>query len=611
MAEQQIQHFSHKHPLIFKKEQNDSGLVFCSVCEDPVLGSSYTCNQCSPAFILHKSCADKLTPEIHNPIHPKHPLSLHPPQNGNFCSDCYQPCSGFIYYCHVCKFGIDLKCASKWENYCHDHKFTVLKNRTIKFTCDVCGKDGNVDLYLCGICQLMVHKKCSWLPRRVKIGDHNHRLKLTWRFEDIYPKKQRFCSFCNRHMDQSRAVYYCHECCSYVAHNSCATKETTPDDDPQHKNNQTKSDPAAQINQTKSEPAVQINQTKSEQAVQINHFSHQHRLTLITDHHEVYKDKDKDNDHLDDRIYTCNGCMRPITTTEAFYRCAGQEESSCHFFLHLICAQFDRKRRFSLHSKHELTLLPRAPSIDGVFRCYVCNTFSQGFGYYCDNKGCDVYFIKEEGFYLDLHCSILWEYNKSLKHEAHHHDLRFIIKQGSSNQCKGCGASKHIGWFSCTILACNFNLCIPCVKLPLTARHRYDDHHLKLTYRVTDMLAEHYCEICEGPRIPKHWFYSCSDCDFHCHPHCILGRYPQVKLGGAYKHDTHPHPVTLVYKERSVIPSDKREHILDCQACGEPCEGLVWECSKCNVNIHRKGYCRSTKEDKSVSDLNSGLRLKS
>ncbi|XP_020425012.1 uncharacterized protein LOC18769778 [Prunus persica] len=246
MAEQQIQHFSHKHPLIFKKEQNDSRLVFCSVCEDPVLGSSYTCNQCSPAFILHKSCADKLTREIHNPIHPKHPLCLHPPQNGNFCSDCNQPCSGFIYYCHVCKFGIDLKCASKWENYCHDHKFTVLKNRTIKFTCDVCGKDGNVDLYLCGICQLMVHKKCSWLPRHVKIGDHNHRLKLTWRFEDIYPKKQRFCSFCNRHMDQSRAVYYCHECCSHVAHNTCAkinaqitdaTKETTPDDDPQHKNN--------------------------------------------------------------------------------------------------------------------------------------------------------------------------------------------------------------------------------------------------------------------------------------------------------------------------------------------------------------------------------------
>ncbi|XP_034225586.1 uncharacterized protein LOC117635365 [Prunus dulcis] len=546
MAEQQIQHFSHKHPLIFKKEQNDSGLVFCSVCEDPVLGSSYTCNQCSPAFILHKSCADKLTPEIHNPIHPKHPLSLHPPQNGNFCSDCYQPCSGFIYYCHVCKFGIDLKCASKWENYCHDHKFTVLKNRTIKFTCDVCGKDGNVDLYLCGICQLMVHKKCSWLPRRVKIGDHNHRLKLTWRFEDIYPKKQRFCSFCNRHMDQSRAVYYCHECCSYVAHNSCATKETTPDDDPQHKNNQTKSDPAAQINQTKSEPAVQINQTKSEQAVQINHFSHQHRLTLITDHHEM-------------------------------------------------C----RTRRVVMSFLSPLNLCP------------IRSKEAQGFGYYCDNKGCDVYFIKEEGFYLDLHCSILWEYNKSLKHEAHHHDLRFIIKQGSSNQCKGCGASKHIGWFSCTILACNFNLCIPCVKLPLTARHRYDDHHLKLTYRVTDMLAEHYCEICEGPRIPKHWFYSCSDCDFHCHPHCILGRYPQVKLGGAYKHDTHPHPVTLVYKERSVIPSDKREHILDCQACGEPCEGLVWECSKCNVNIHRKGYCRSTKEDKSVSDLNSGLRLKS
>lgn len=51
----------------------------------------------------------------------------------------------------------------------------------------------------------------------------------------------------------------------------------------------------------------------------------------------------------------------------------------------------------------------------------------------------------------------------------------------------------------------------------------------------------------------------------------------------------------------SDIPFDKREHILPCQACGKPCEGLVWECSECNVNMHRNGYCKSTQEDESDS----------
>lgn len=160
----------------------------------------------------------------------------------------------------------------------------------------------------------------------------------------------------------------------------------------------------------------------------------------------------------------------------------------------------------------------------------------------------------------------------------------------------------HIAWFSCTRFTCNFNLCIPCVKLPPTARYIYDDHRLKLTYgNVKDKLDEHYCEKFQGPRNPKDWFYSCSDCDFDCHPHCVLNWHSQVKLGEAYKHDTHPHPVTLVEKRKSFIPFDKREHILPFQACGEPCEGLVWECSECNVNMPRNGYCKSTQEDKSDS----------
>ncbi|KAL6273081.1 hypothetical protein ACE6H2_023773 [Prunus campanulata] len=362
MAEQQIEHVRHEHPLMSKEEQKeeDCPLVFCSACEDPVLGPSYTCNQCRPAFVLHKSCADELLPERNHPIHRKHPLILFSATDGIFCKACGQRCRGFTYACSQCHFDIDLKCASKWQNHCQYHKFIVLKKH-IKSFCNACGHSGEI-FYLCSICELAVHKECAWLPRQVKIPLHQHRLELTWSFEDIYPKNNHFCDLCFKKLDDIKFdVYYCHECCSFVAHDTCTlkyakipdatTSESTHDNEPQHNNIQTNPEPAAQI----------------------DHFSHQHSLTLISYDHEVHKA----NDHHDDVINTCNGCRRPITATDAFYSCAGQEElaSSCRFFLHIICAQLPQKRHLPLH-RHQLTLLPRASSIDGVFMCYMCNRFS-------------------------------------------------------------------------------------------------------------------------------------------------------------------------------------------------------------------------------------------
>ncbi|BFG38269.1 hypothetical protein CerSpe_245430 [Prunus speciosa] len=103
-------------------------------------------------------------------------------------------------------------------------------------------------------------------------------------------------------------------------------------------------------------------------AAQIKHFSHDHFLVLI----------DEVKDH-DDTI-TFDGCMRPMTITEAFYSCTEQEE--CHFFLHKSCAQLPRKMLHPFHP-YQLTLLARAPSIDGVFWCFMCRTLCQGFAYYC------------------------------------------------------------------------------------------------------------------------------------------------------------------------------------------------------------------------------------
>ncbi|KAL6144017.1 hypothetical protein ACLB2K_054712 [Fragaria x ananassa] len=240
-------------------------------------------------------------------------------------------------------------------------------------------------------------------------------------------------------------------------------------------------------------------------------------------------------------------------------------------------------------------LLSRAPSVGGVFQCYMCGAFNQGFTYTCEKCGSQK---GETVFFLDLQCNAYWDNKALIKHDSHVHHL-LLTTEWDDVHCSSCGCNIFF-CFSCK--RCKFHLCIPCVRLPLTARHRYDDHPLKLTYAsVYDELG-YYCQICEGTRDPTQWFYRCNDCDFDCHAHCIVGRYPQVKLGSTYKHEAHAqHLVALVDKARSPIRFDKRENILPCLKCGEPCVGLVYECRECNINIHREGFCQVTALESSTN----------
>ncbi|PRQ58739.1 putative chromatin regulator PHD family [Rosa chinensis] len=556
-SEKGFKHFSHEHPLMFQKGGGDDKkkgytgpLVVCDGCQNHILGPSYTCistyRGLKCCFNLHKSCAD-LPLEIRHPVHRQHPLFLlNTIENIRVkkcsCNACNQPCR-YRYSCSICDFNLDLNCASNWrkiiDTESHEHQFTVIPRKEmaqLHLICDVCGEYwSRAAYYFCSICQLWVHKECASFPRDTKIPEHQHRLKLTWSLEDIYPKDH-VCKICSTIIDKCRTVYYCQECCGYVAHTTCMAVEYFQEE------------------------------------------ANKNRTGSI-----------EDDDY---EIISCQGCIRPIT--EDFYSCTKQDEESCHFYLHKTCARLPERTLLPLLHQHQLILLARAPSIDGVFQCSICGIFHQGFVYSCEDQ-CALPTGKNP-FYLDLECSIYWE-NRDLKHESHAHPL-LLEKNWEDVCCRGCG-SKIFFLFSCK--RCNFHLCIACVRLPLTARHQYDKHPLKLTYEsIEDELGEYYCEICEGKRYPAHWFYWCKECEFDCHPHCIIGRYPQVKLGSTYKHDAHvQHPVTLVSKWKSPIRGDKRDNILPCEKCGEPCQGLVFECRECNINFHRDGCCGTTLSESS------------
>ena len=148
----EVQHFSHKHPLVYCEEKTKR--AFCYLYRKKILDSSYRCIKCK-RFYLHKSCFE-LPCELHHPLHRKHLVVLTNCQPSPYpflliCHHCKEYInlsnSSFYYLCLSCEFYLHLGCASlppllhPVDVEIHDHSLTLLR-KLITFTCDACGKEG-------------------------------------------------------------------------------------------------------------------------------------------------------------------------------------------------------------------------------------------------------------------------------------------------------------------------------------------------------------------------------------------------------------------------------------------------------------------------------------
>ena len=74
--------------------------------------------------------------------------------------------------------------------------------------------------------------------------------------------------------------------------------------------------------------------------------------------------------------------------------------------------------------------------------------------------------------------------------------------------------------FGCDI--CYFNLQYHVLCCPVEITHRYDKHHLTLTYApIEDGSDEYVCKFCEEDIDSQWWFYHCVDCDHFACAKCI------------------------------------------------------------------------------------------
>ncbi|XP_059460241.1 uncharacterized protein LOC132189517 [Corylus avellana] len=458
-------------PFIFTEEVKNDGKedvndVVCFGCEKPVSGAGYKCSTSQCNLVFHKSCLE-LPLSIEYPFHPNHVLALVKPPKKH-CNACSKNCNAYPFYrCDECDFNLDFTCATHSQinintDNCQ-HTFISL-SKHFQFTCEACGEEGNEFASHCSICQLLVHTKCAGFSRIIRITSHDHSLTLTYSLHQVKEHNDIFCNLCYQKVKTKYAAYYCKEC-NYVAHLACAFKYEEYVD--------------LKIMREESETNVM----EVEGAKQIQHFSHRHDL--------IFSNKEL----VDDKF--CNGCKGLISTP--FYSC-----TQCDFFLHSRCAQLPRNKRHPLHP-HSLNLY-----IFGQFLCNACQRYRSGFTYSCGMCR----------FNFDLQCCSIPE---TLKHEGHQHP--FSLAGNSNRICSVCNFTSYNKPCVLVCTYCDFSLGFECATLPLEARHKDDDHLLKLTYSAEAHCAEYYCLICEKERDPKRWFYYCAQCDFPAHSQCVLGKY--------------------------------------------------------------------------------------
>ncbi|OMO92969.1 DC1 domain-containing protein [Corchorus olitorius] len=469
----------------------------CLVCRKPLSNSVYIFGGHGRPLYVHKECVD-LPLKINHMCHREHPLLKQFFISKSLsCKVCQNSMFGRLAYCCLhCEFALDIQCLSPSpppiiEHKSHQHPFTLFWRRA-PFICDACGFEGNRVAYVCCTCKIIVHEKCTSLPRRIKSRWHDdHCLSQAYFLEDEKFKNQDcICIVCLDEVNTDLGSYSCSHC-QIFAHANCATKhddwysEVENEDDDKSRDNLALS------------PITVIETNDAGEATKIKHFKHIHNLMLGSVEMEEYDTK------------CCDGCILPISPP--YFSC-----TECHFSLHKVCAELPKKKRVWLHECQELLTI--TSDSDQIFECKICQHHSTGFGYNCDRC-------------KNLVCfkCVTTLTQRPVNFTGHPHPLSFYLDY--EGQCHGC--EEDISRWAYYCKKCKFALGPKCLTLPTRVQHKCDEkHHLALTYSDdNDYSATHYCDICEERRDPSHWFYHCATCDTSAHVKCALGDFPFIKVG--------------------------------------------------------------------------------
>ncbi|KAH1055332.1 hypothetical protein J1N35_033397 [Gossypium stocksii] len=489
---QQIEHpFHRQHPLVLVAEQSNLGLkASCDGCGELLSAPCFSCTNCN--YHLHKKCAVAPLEISNHPLHLQHPIR-----------------------------------SGKSR---HQHPFTLFRRRG-SFICDACGTEGNSISYICSTCNVMVHKKCTALPRIIKFSRHDHCIFHKYFLEDL---TRQDCKICFNEIKLDSGNYSCGKPgCNYIVHVNCVLE-----DDHLYKvieEEKQCEELYKKYMQSSIIRVIEVNEAG--EATKIEHFSHQHCLVLA----------DKMEEEIDRK---CDGCL--LSISPLFYYC-----SKCPFFLHKTCVELPRIKQHWFRQSNAIL------NFKGFLECNFCCRPCSGFFY-------------NIGEYLRM-CLMCAKIADIIECEGHQHFLFFDFK--CKEKCNGCGIRCWRGAFRCG--KCRFVLDFACLALPHSALHKIDEHMLNPTY--DDDKEQSYCDICEQERDPTLWHYSCSVCDTSAHPKCVLGQFSFLNDGITWADVDHLHTHHLKFFR-------KAKGYLECSYCGKLCQEEFLKCeeSTCSYIVHCK-----------------------
>uniref|UniRef100_A0A7N2M1F9 DC1 domain-containing protein n=1 Tax=Quercus lobata TaxID=97700 RepID=A0A7N2M1F9_QUELO len=372
-----LQHFSHpQHPLVFNA--NERSGISCQGCWEPVWGPSYSCITCKNSY-HHKSCAE-LPLELHHPLHPNHPLILQPITLGdeeyNKCIDCNEFRFQYIYHCSDCNFSIHSGCSSfplttkSAVHKDHDHSLTRIW-KLMKFTCDFCGKEGNLP-FLCVPCNFGIHTSCAACLPTVEVTRHKHPLQLTHSSE-THQSNSRICLLCVEKVD-THWVYYC-SICDFIAHLRCSMN-------PRNKAYKKLEELVEEqlhlsvVSTTYEVKKFTMGEDGAKIATEIKHFSHKHDLQLTDEVPNNIKCNGLISDTLthachEHRLYLSNTNTKQECSSCGEYRYRVFRCATCEFVLDFRCAALPQTAWYNQH-EHPFTLYCKPEDDSGEYYCDIC-----------------------------------------------------------------------------------------------------------------------------------------------------------------------------------------------------------------------------------------------
>ncbi|PPR80809.1 hypothetical protein GOBAR_AA39905 [Gossypium barbadense] len=253
----ELQHFSHKHPLVcIEKQNHESEKAYCSGCGELVSGSSFNCVglklQVSPPYrnicdfcdkgldefvyhcscdlnlhikcaLLSKSIAEKGFGKLEDIPHKEALVSIEKfleELKGAKCFACWHRLLDFAYLDLDHGIFLHKKCVdlpTEINHFLHSPDSLILQFNSKPLPCQMCKKTQVKGfVYRCSPCEVALHITCAELPTKIKhICHRNHPLFLKFDPESLP------CQICQKTQDQG--LVYCCSICKFKLHIDCAS----------------------------------------------------------------------------------------------------------------------------------------------------------------------------------------------------------------------------------------------------------------------------------------------------------------------------------------------------------------------------------------------------